>query len=160
MAGTVNLAIGVSLDPFSVGPLHIVMALLVGSLAYGASIVLYIRSAQLIGATRAQVLFASAPFFGVVLAVIILNEPLTLVHLIATPIFLIGVALLLIESHSHHHIHEAITHEHSHSHDDGHHSHEHEGLLSSVRHSHLHTYEPNEHQHPHWPDIHHRHRHK
>lgn len=160
VAGTVNLAIGVSLDPFSVGPLPIVMALLVGSLAYGASIVLYIRSAQLIGATRAQVLFASAPFFGVLLAVIILKEPLTIVHLVATPVFLIGVALLLIESHSHHHIHEAITHEHLHSHDDGHHTHEHEGLLSSVRHTHLHTHGPREHQHPHWPDIHHRHQHK
>ena len=160
VAGTVNLAIGASLDPVSVGFQHIGIALLLGALAYGASIVLYIRSAQSIGATRAQVLFASAPFFGVALSVIIIGEPLTFFHAVATPIFLIGVALLMIERHSHAHVHEQMTHEHLHSHDDNHHNHSHTGLPASQRHSHSHTHEPVKHNHPHWPDIHHRHQHK
>ncbi|MFT5657474.1 MAG: drug/metabolite transporter (DMT)-like permease [Gammaproteobacteria bacterium] len=160
VAGTVNLVIGVSLAPITVGLYYIALALLVGSLAYGASIVLYIRSAQSIGATRAQVLFASAPLFGVLLSVIILGEPLSPVHAIAIPIFLLGVALLMFESHTHVHVHEAQAHEHLHSHDDGHHFHQHPGLPSSTKHTHAHMHEPIEHQHPHWPDIHHRHLHK
>ena len=160
VAGTVNLAIGAFLDPISVGFQHIGIALLLGALAYGASIVLYIRSAQSIGATRAQVLFASAPFFGVALSAILIGEQLTLIHAIATPIFLIVVALLLIESHSHNHVHEAMTHEHRHSHDDDHHTHRHEELHPSEHHSHVHTHEPAKHNHPHWPDIHHRHKHQ
>ncbi|MBS3779301.1 MAG: EamA family transporter [Desulfovermiculus sp.] len=39
----------------------------VGALSDGTSIMLYIRSAQMIGATRAQVVFSAAPFLGVVL---------------------------------------------------------------------------------------------
>lgn len=159
VAGTVNLAIGITLAPLSVGFQYIAFALVVGALAYGASIVLYIRSAQAIGATRAQVLFASAPFFGVALSVLLLGEPLSFFHALATPIFLIGVAMLLVESHSHRHVHEAMTHEHYHSHVDDHHTHEHPGMLSSVRHSHSHSHEPIVHYHPHWPDLHHRHSH-
>ena len=160
VAGSVNLAIGISLDPVAAGLVQILWALLVGSLAYGASIVLYIRSAHLIGATRAQVLFASAPFFGIALSVIILGEEFTLIHAIATPMFLIGIVLLMIENHSHEHFHEEMTHEHLHSHNDAHHNHEHTGLAPSVRHTHLHTHIAIKHHHPHWPDLHHRHRHK
>jgi len=157
VAGVVNFSIGATLAPLSVGIQPIAIALVVGALSYGASIVLYIRSAQAIGATRAQVLFASAPFFGVALSVIFLGEQLSLMHAIATPLFLVGVGLLLIESHSHLHVHEAISHEHYHRHDDGHHTHEHPDLPPSVRHTHRHTHEPIRHSHPHWPDIHHRH---
>ncbi|MBL6999401.1 MAG: DMT family transporter [Gammaproteobacteria bacterium] len=160
IAGSVNLIIGLTFEPISAGFQQLSLALLVGALCYGASIVLYIHSAQQIGATRAQLLFASAPFFGVMLSVLLLDESLSLVHLIATPVFLLGVSLLLIESHTHRHNHAAMTHEHVHSHDDDHHNHAHDGLADSARHSHLHTHQPMTHQHPHWPDLHHRHRHK
>ena len=46
--------------------------LLVGTLAYGASIALYITAAQQLGATRAQMVFATAPFFGAGLSVLTL----------------------------------------------------------------------------------------
>ena len=160
VAGTVNLTIGVTLAPISVGFQPIVIALFVGALSYGASIVLYIRSAQAIGATRAQILFASAPFFGVALSVLVLGEQFTVMHAIAAPLFLVGVAFLLIDSHSHFHDHQAMSHEHSHRHDDGHHTHVHAGLPSSARHTHPHNHEPIYHRHPHWPDLHHRHLHE
>lgn len=160
VAGTVNLAIGATLAPVSVGFERLAFALAVGALSYGASIVLYIRAAQAMGATRAQVLFASAPFFGVALSVVLLGEPLSLMHLIATPLFLVGVGFLLLEGHAHTHTHEALTHEHAHRHDDGHHTHEHPDVPSSLRHTHQHSHQVIRHSHPHWPDIHHRHKHE
>lgn len=160
IAGTVNLAIGWGLDPLASGLQPVALALVIGALSYGASIVLYIRSAQALGATRSQVLFASAPFFGVALSVLLLGEQLSLMHAIATPLFLLGVALLMMDGHAHAHVHEATTHEHYHRHDDGHHDHEHPDLDRSAGHTHIHTHTRLEHSHPHWPDIHHRHSHK
>ena len=160
VAGTVNLSIGATISPLSVGAQTITIALLIGALSYGASIVLYIRSAQKLGATRAQVLFSSAPFFGVALSVVFVGESLSIIYLVAIPLFLVGVALLLMEGHAHTHDHKAITHDHSHRHDDGHHTHEHAGLPLSVQHTHQHSHQPIHHSHPHWPDIHHRHNHE
>jgi drug/metabolite transporter (DMT)-like permease len=160
VAGIINISIGVTLAPITVGIQPITIALIIGALSYGASIVLYIRSAQVIGATRAQVIFASAPFFGVALSVIFLGESLSIIYAIATPLFLLGVGLLLIDSHSHSHSHEATTHVHFHRHDDGHHTHTHANQEFSGSHIHKHTHEPVRHSHPHWPDIHHRHKHE
>ncbi len=160
VAGFVNLTIGVTLTPLSAAWHILVAALLVGALSYGASIVLYIRSAQGLGATRAQVIFSSAPFFGVALAVAVLGDPISVLHGIAALLFVMAVAFLLLDSHSHFHTHEALEHEHSHRHDDGHHTHVHSDLPSSARHTHRHAHEPVVHRHPHWPDLHHRHPHK
>ncbi len=160
VAGTVNLMIGATLAPLSVGVPTLALALLIGALSYGASIVLYIHSAQILGATRAQVMFASAPFFGAALSIIVVGEHPSLTYAIAVPLFLIGVVLLLVESHTHLHSHETMFHEHSHRHDDGHHTHVHEGLADTVRHTHPHHHEPISHRHPHWPDLQHRHRHE
>jgi drug/metabolite transporter (DMT)-like permease len=162
VAGTVNLAIGATLAPISVEGADIILAaLLLGALSYGASIVLYIRSAQAIGATRAQVLFASAPFFGVAVSVAALGESVSMLHAVAAALFIVGAVLLLIEGHTHEHTHEAMTHEHAHRHDDDHHhTHVHPGLPAWVRHTHRHDHIPSSHGHPHWPDLHHRHRHK
>ena len=159
VAGTVNLTIGALLVPVSVSITVLSGALLVGALSYGASIVLYIRSAQAIGATRAQVLFASAPFFGVAFSVGALGESLTVVHAIAVPLFVVGVVILLLEDHAHDHVHSAMSHEHAHRHDDDHHTHVHPGLAAGVRHTHRHDHAPARQRHPHWPDLHHRHAH-
>jgi drug/metabolite transporter (DMT)-like permease len=160
IAGVVNLAIGMALDPLAIDWYALSGALLVGALSYGASIVLYIRSAQRIGATRAQVLFASAPFFGVALSVVVLGESLSILYALAALLFVVGIALLLIDSHAHEHTHETMAHEHSHRHDDGHHTHVHAKLPAATRHTHRHQHEPTRHSHAHWPDLHHRHQHE
>jgi len=159
VAGTVNLAIGCSLDPLSARPIQLLAALFVGAWAYGASIALYIASAQSIGATRAQIVFASAPFFGVVFSVLLLEEPLGLFHLGSAVLFIAGVALLTLERHEHAHVHPALEHDHAHRHDDGHHDHEHPDRPRSAWHAHRHPHRTKEHSHPHWPDLHHRHTH-
>jgi drug/metabolite transporter (DMT)-like permease len=159
VAGATNLAIGLLVGPLTVTPLPVLAALLVGVGAYGASMVLYISAAQAIGATRAQIAFASAPFFGVVFSVLVLGESLGLVHLEAALLFAVGVVLLTLERHGHVHAHEAVEHEHAHRHDDGHHGHSHPGLPRSAWHTHRHAHEAVVHPHAHWPDLHHRHRH-
>jgi drug/metabolite transporter (DMT)-like permease len=160
VAGIANLAIGIALDPLSAGPIAVLCALFVGIWAYGASIVLYIRSAQLLGATRAQIAFACAPFFGVFIAVLALGESLTGAHLASGALFIAGVALFALERHAHVHAHEEMDHEHPHRHDDGHHLHVHPGLPRGTLHTHRHRHEPMTHAHPHWPDLHHRHDHR
>ncbi|MCH7826205.1 MAG: DMT family transporter, partial [Acidobacteria bacterium] len=64
VAGTANLAIGLYLAPLTASWTHVSVALAVGALAYGISITFYISSAQQLGATRAQGIFATAPFIG------------------------------------------------------------------------------------------------
>ncbi len=159
VAGTTNLAIGLSLDGFRADPLAVSVAIAVGMLSYGASIVLYIMAAQGMGATRAQVVFASAPFFGVALSMLVLREPFTPVQLAAAAILLCSILLMSRESHAHQHVHAAIEHEHWHRHDDGHHNHEHPGISVEVGHVHPHKHGVLEHKHSHVADIHHRHDH-
>jgi drug/metabolite transporter (DMT)-like permease len=159
VAGSTNLAIGVVIDPLAAGPLLVLAALFVGIWAYGASIVLYISSAQALGATRAQIVFASAPFFGVLFSVMILGESLFAVHLASGALFIIAIVLFLLERHAHLHAHEAIEHKHAHRHDDGHHAHESPDSSRAIWHTHRHRHKPLVHAHQHQPDLHHRHLH-
>ncbi len=163
VAGTINLALGLRIEGLPSldvpGAKLLAAALAVGGLGYGASLVLYVRGAQHLGATRSQLIFAAAPFFGLLLSWITLGEQVQFVQLLAGALMASGIALMLFTPHSHHHIHEAMRHTHSHRHDDGHHDHVHEDLPRSHRHTHEHEHEPSEHNHPHRPDLHHRHEH-
>ena len=159
VAGTANLLGGLVAKPLTGSASGVLGALGLGSVAYGLSIVLYIQAAQRLGATRAQLLFATAPFFGVALSLLLLGEPLTLAQGVAALILTASVSLLVREQHAHVHEHATITHEHWHRHDDGHHDHDHPGRLPSLGHSHAHAHGAVRHAHPHWPDLHHRHPH-
>lgn len=160
-AGTFNIVLATILGASWPGASTWSVALLVGALSYGVSIALYIASAQQLGATRAQIIFASSPFLAAVLSAIFLSEPFGVVHLFAVGVLIVSVFLLLKDRqvHLHEHTHEQLEHDHSHRHDDEHHTHTHDGLPSSTRHTHRHAHEPVTHRHPHWPDLHHRHEH-
>ncbi|MGE5294219.1 MAG: DMT family transporter [Solirubrobacterales bacterium] len=159
VAGGVNLGVGLAMAPLNVGVPILLAALFVGACSYGASIVLYIASAQRLGATRAQIIFSTSPFIGVVLSATVLHERLSAGHLLSAVLFGGAISLLLMERHAHTHVHEALSHEHSHRHDDGHHGHVHAGLCAEFSHSHPHEHERTVHAHKHWPDLLHRHRH-
>ncbi len=159
VAGSTNLLIGLILAPLS-APIGITFgAILIGIFSYGLSIVLYITSAQQIGATRSQLIFSSAPFWGVLLSLLILGEPLTWQIAIAFIILLFSILILFQEQHAHSHAHDPVIHNHIHSHADDHHHHDHNKLPEKGWHSHAHQHLPLTHSHPHWPDIHHRHDH-
>lgn len=159
VAGGINLAMGLSLEGRDAAIGSALGAMLVGAFAYGFSITLYIKSAQHLGATRSQMIFSSAPFFGVALAVPLLGEKIYLLQVIAGGILIVSLILLFRDQHRHVHRHEPSTHQHDHNHADPHHGHGHPGPAVTVAHNRTHEHHPMVHAHPHWPDIHHRHKH-
>lgn len=159
VAGSLNLALGLAggAEMLTMGPAG--LALLVGALSYGASIVLYIRGAQQLGAIRSQMVFSTAPFLGVGLAWVALGEAVAGVQLLAAAIMGGALVLLFSGRHAHAHEHPPVVHTHGHRHDDGHHDHSHPGFPAEVWHTHEHAHSQLEHEHEHVPDLHHRHSH-
>lgn len=159
VAGSINLATGLVASPLAATASDVAVALVLGGLAYGASIVLYIRSAQMLGATRAQAVFATAPFVGAALSFAVLGETVSTAHVAASLILAVSMAALFWSRHAHPHFHDEAEHVHEHRHDDGHHAHAHAGERPLGHHKHIHQHERLSHSHPHWPDLHHRHPH-
>jgi len=161
VAGSVNLIIGclITTQPIQFG--SIAPALIVGIFSYGFSIVLYVTSAQNIGATRSQILFSTAPLWGVILSYIFYHESFEWVHVISIILLALAVIITNVLTHKHTHTHSAMQHIHFHQHTDGHHNHSHDGETTPSKkwHSHVHTHKPITHEHPHDPDLHHRHIH-
>jgi drug/metabolite transporter (DMT)-like permease len=159
VAGGVNLAIGLAGegDP---APARAGLALGIGAISYGVSLVLLVGAAQRLGATRSQLAFATASLWGVALAWLLLGEPVLPLQLVAAALMGLALALLAQEPHAHAHRHAALVHRHWHRHDDGHHAHAHPEGEPAVRgHSHEHGHTAQAHSHPHAPDLHHRHPH-
>ena len=137
----------------------VLAALALGSLSYGASVVLDAYALRLIGATREAAYFATAPFLGALLSFFLFAQPLSWVDGAALLSMVIGVVLMLRERHGHLHMHALLQHEHLHSHD-AHHQHTHGPHdPPGEPHAHAHRHEPLEHEHEHAPDLHHRHDH-
>lgn len=162
IAGTVNLIIGsmISVEPIQLASTG--SALVVGIFSYGFSIVLYVTSAQNIGATRAQIMFSTAPLWGVVLSYIFFDGSFQMVHMVSIGLLAAAIVIANLFSHRHIHTHKAMSHIHYHKHGDGHHAHSHGGNKTEDPgwHSHYHTHDPVTHDHPHDPDLHHRHEHE
>jgi drug/metabolite transporter (DMT)-like permease len=156
-AGIINtslgLALGAQLPPWT----SLLLAGLVGFLGYGLSLTLFIIALRQLGTARTGAYFATAPFVGSFLAVLLLHDPITPYFIGAAGLMSLGVWLHLTEHHEHEHVHEELEHEHAHVHDE-HHQHAHD-TLSEEPHSHSHRHASLVHRHPHYPDIHHRHQH-
>ncbi len=158
-AGSVNLLLGLVLGNFTANGLQTIASLGLGAFSYGLSILLYITSAHNLGATRSQLLFSSAPFFGLIIS-LMLGESLTMFQGISFVVFVVSIFFLFKESHTHAHMHESYNHTHTHHHPDEHHDHEHPDInAENFRHTHEHQHQSMKHDHPHWPDLHHRHEH-
>ncbi len=159
VAGTINLTLGLWIGNGLPDASVAAAGLLVGGVSYGLSLVLYINAAQHLGAARSQLLFATAPVWGVALAWTALSEPLSAAHLLAGGLMLTALGLLSTERHAHEHTHAALTHTHRHRHDDGYHDHVHPDRPAWFWHSHEHAHTAVAHTHAHRPDLHHRHGH-
>jgi len=156
-AGVLGLGLSAALGYASPSADAVGVALVVGFVGYGVSIVLAVAAMRRLGAARHAAFFATAPFIGAVTAVPLLGETFTARAALVAIVMALGLVALLRERHLHEHHHEALTHEHRHVHDE-HHRHDHDGPVSEP-HAHLHVHEPLTHAHPHRPDVHHRHRH-
>ena len=158
-AGTVNIAIALALGSRWPGPGPLAAAAVVGLAGYGVSLVLFVVALRHIGTARTGAYFSLAPFFGAIIAVLVVKEPVTPQLLVAGALMGAGVWLHLTERHEHEHAHDAMVHAHRHVHDE-HHRHAHDrSAPSGEPHVHPHTHVRLGHSHPHFPDIHHRHDH-
>lgn len=158
VAGTVSVSIALVLDIAIPLNWTLAFALALGSISYGASMVLYIQALQGMGASRTGAFFSLGPFVGAGVSAVLLSEWLGWIMIPAALLMVAGVMAIVYERHSHVHAHEEVTHTHAHSHDDLIHDHVHEEQPSG-RHVHEHTHVAMVHDHVHWPDIHHRHDH-
>jgi drug/metabolite transporter (DMT)-like permease len=164
IAGGANLAIGLLVAGWGDGTTQwdVLAALAIGAAGYGLSITLWVKGARDLGAARGQVIFATAPFIGALIAWTVLGDDVTAIELVAAAIAALGVAVSLRSAHDHTHRHHDIVHEHEHEHDadsdDLHHDHAHADGFRG-RHTHRHEHRPLAHSHPHVPDLHHRHEH-
>ncbi len=157
-AGSVNLAIALALGASMPPPGLLAGSAVLGFLAYGISLTLFVLALRHLGTARTGAYFSVAPFFGAAVAVALLGDEVTPELLVAGALMALGVWLHLRERHEHPHRHEALEHEHEHEHD-VHHDHHVPGEASPVRHTHRHRHAPLAHTHEHFPDEHHRHSH-
>jgi len=160
VAGAINLGIARLRGGHMPHGMTLAAVGVVGLLGYGISLVLFVLALRHLGTARTGAYYATAPFIGAILAVLLLHDPLSLSLLIAGALMATGVYLHLTETHVHEHVHEALSHEHRHYHDDMHdHVHGPDDPQGEP-HSHWHEHAPRVHSHPHYPDLHHRHRHR
>lgn len=135
-------------DRFPQG-LYIVLALVLGFIAYGLSIFLYVKAQRDLGAAKTSAYYAIAPFVGSLLSFAILRESVAENYLLALFIMLIGSSLVVVDTlvtkHTHIHTHiivnefEGVT-----SKQPVKHTHQHTHFVTSTEHSHRHRGEDND----------------
>jgi uncharacterized membrane protein len=133
------------------GTMTLVYSGAVGALCYGFSIVLAVKALRVLGAARESAYFATAPFVGALLSIVVFRDLSNLSELAGATLMIIGVVILVREGHGHQHAHETIFHEHLHVHDE-HHQHQHDSLVTEP-HSHLHVHAGLTHEHAHVSDV-------
>ena len=158
VAGSINLVLAFALGSALPAWPMVAGAMALGLFAYGISLTLFVVALRHLGTARTGAYFSVAPFFGALLAVAWLGEPVGPALVAAGALMAVGVWLHLSEQHAHEHSHEAMEHEHAHTHD-AHHQHDHAPGAAGERHTHRHRHEPTTHRHDHFPDAHHRHPH-
>lgn len=124
---------------------YIAAVLILGFIAYGLSIFLYVCSQNTLGAAKTSAYYAISPFIGALLSFVILREAITANYVIALIIMIIGSALVvtdtIILNHTHLHTH-TIVHTHNgstHTHITEH-AHEHSHYINTEKHTHYHNY--------------------
>jgi len=123
---------------------YIGATLLLGFIAYGLSIFLYVRAQNVIGAAKTSAYYALAPFIGVFLSFMIFREGISWTYFIALGFMILGSVLVvadtLIRSHNHEHKH-TFTHTHdgfTHTHTVVH-THNHNHYTTDNKHGHHHS---------------------
>ncbi len=125
-------------------PGYIASALLLGFIAYGLSIFLYVRAQSVLGAAKTSAYYAINPFIGAFLSFVFLKEKLSGLYFLALIVMIAGSVLVVADTLIRHHAH---MHEHTFTHThDGYththtvtHSHEHNHYVTDKKHGHYHS---------------------
>lgn len=143
-SGAGSFVIAVILGEKIPDPAHILMIMLLGYVAYGLSIFLYVRAQKDLGASRTSAYYALNPFIGAFLSFLLLGEALTLSYMAALIIMVAGTVLVVMDTMVRHHMHMH-THTFTHTHDGSTHthtvvhSHDHDHYITEDNHSHRHS---------------------
>ena len=123
---------------------YIAGALLLGFVAYGLSIFLYVRAQNTLGAAKTSAYYAVAPFVGSLLSFVFLREYLSWMYLVALIVMIAGSALVVADTlkrnhahlhqHTFVHTHDGSTHTHTVEH-----SHDHNHYFTDDKHGHRHS---------------------
>lgn len=74
---------------------YIALALLLGFVAYGLSIFMYVRAQNMLGAAKTSAYYAIAPFIGSFLSFVFLKEKLTYLYLAALVVMIAGTLFIV-----------------------------------------------------------------
>lgn len=133
---------------------YTIYALLLGYVAYGLSIFLYVRSQRDLGAAKTSAYYAIAPFIGTFLCFLVNGEALSASYFVGLILMIVGTVFVVIDTclikHMHLHTHtiththdgythtHVLTHEHEHKHFLNEDKQGHNDFLSSEEHMRLH----------------------
>ena len=160
VAGTVNIGLALLVGSHLPALNIIGIALLLGFVCYGISLVCFLLALRGLGTARTGAYFSTAPFIGVAVAILFFHETTSLLFWISALLMGAGVWVHLTEWHEHEHTHVFKHHDHQHTHDI-HHQHDHNFEWDNKNpHSHPHDHSPLSHSHHHYPDNDHTHKHK
>ena len=76
----------------------IACAMLLGFVAYGLSIFLYVRAQRTLGAAKTSAYYAAAPFAGAFLSFLLLGETLSAAYFIALLIMIVGTVFVVLDT--------------------------------------------------------------
>ena len=93
VAGATNLALALAAGGQWPQIGTVAGAALLGFASYGVSLVLFVVGLRHLGTARTGAYFSVAPFFGAVLAIVLLNEPVTLQLVAAGLLMAFGVGI-------------------------------------------------------------------
>ena len=77
---------------------YILLALILGFVAYGLSIFMYVRAQYILGAAKTSAYYAIAPFIGAFLSFVFLKEKLSWIYFVALVVMLAGTALIVLDT--------------------------------------------------------------
>jgi drug/metabolite transporter (DMT)-like permease len=123
---------------------YILLAMMLGYVAYGLSIFLYIRAQRYLGAAKTSAYYAVAPFVGAFFSFVLIGEKLTWIYFVALIVMIVGTVFVVMDTIARHHTHMHV-HSFTHTHDGSththkvEHSHEHDHYVVVDKHGHHHS---------------------
>lgn len=114
---------------------YILMAMLLGFVAYGLSINFYILAQKDLGAAKTSAFYSIAPFFGVGFSFIILGERPQIQFYVALVIMIVSTVIMAKDTMG-----NGYTHTHQHRHGNIEHTHAHRHYICSFMHVHSHSH--------------------
>ena len=155
-SGTGSFIIAIILGENIPGIKYIFISMLLGFVAYGLSIFLYIRAQRELGAAKTSAYYAIAPFIGTFLSFAVDGDRLSEVYFIGLIFMIIGSVIVvcdtMLKNHIHYHVHTIVhthngsTHKHiikheptpSHMGSEEKHYHSHDDYINSDEHKRMH----------------------